>query len=187
MSLLLDTGHWLQTFTGKKFYFSRPNSGSINIIDIAHALSRIPRFYGHTDKFYSVAEHCILASKICDSVDESKSHIALLHDASEAYIGDIVSPLKNLMGKKIKKIERQTLIAIFKRFDIKDKCLPSIVEEIDLRLLQTERLAMFNKYLHWETTKDVKPYHDVDFRFLNPKQAETEYLKRFEMLMKLVG
>jgi len=82
---------WIQTFTGKRFYPLDPKVDDIDIFDIAHALSLQCRFGGHCSDFYSVAQHsCEVAFKV-------PPHLALaglLHDAAEAYLCDIPSPVK---------------------------------------------------------------------------------------------
>src|SRR5271156_4912831 len=80
---------WIQTFTGKKFYPFNPKPQDIDIRDIAHALSNICRFTGHTKRFYSVAEHSRNVAKL---VPAHMKLQALLHDASEAYLCDIARP-----------------------------------------------------------------------------------------------
>lgn len=69
-------------------------NGDPNIEDIAHALANICRWTGHTSRFYSVAEHCIRAAAIAPP--ECKLHV-LMHDATEAYLGDVATPLKQLL------------------------------------------------------------------------------------------
>ena len=80
---------WIETFTGKQFYFLDPTRDSIDIRDIAHSLAYTCRYTGHCKRFYSVAEHSILVSYLADD-----PLAGLLHDASEAYITDIASPIK---------------------------------------------------------------------------------------------
>lgn len=84
-------GDSIRTFTGKLFYPFNPKARDIDIEDIAHALSNSCRFTGHCRRFYSVAEHCYHVSKLCSKED---ALWGLLHDASEAYIADIASPVK---------------------------------------------------------------------------------------------
>lgn len=81
---------WIQTFTGKIVYPFSPDYEQINIVDIAHALSMKCRFNGHCREFYSVAQHCVEVSKL-----SWNPLLGLLHDAPEAYIGDISAPIKN--------------------------------------------------------------------------------------------
>lgn len=82
---------WIQTYTGKSVDLLDPSPGTICIEDIAHALSRICRYKGHTEKHYSVAEHCIHVSQ---QVNEDFALEGLLHDATEAYLQDLSRPLK---------------------------------------------------------------------------------------------
>lgn len=108
---------WTQTYTGKKFFPLKPSTDDVSTIDIARALSMQCRFNGHIKRFYSVAEHSVLVSRIVEERynaaaqgrwpydrDDPYSRAkcanivlkALLHDASEAYLGDMVRPLKML-------------------------------------------------------------------------------------------
>lgn len=84
---------WIQTYSRKHFEFANPTAEMICIEDIAHALSQINRFTGHTRDPYSVAEHSILVAQMCESQYQLE---ALLHDAAEAYLGDVSSPLKHI-------------------------------------------------------------------------------------------
>lgn len=77
-----------------------PSPESILLEDIAHGLSRICRYGGHTAGYYSVAEHSVLACRLAyeDGMPASTQLNCLLHDAAEAYIGDVVRPLKNAIA-----------------------------------------------------------------------------------------
>ena len=88
-------GTEIVTYTGKVFDFLNPKPEMVCIEDIAHSLSNLCRYTGHVRKFYSVGEHCILMalSDKCPGDPMSK----LLHDAAEAYIGDMASPWKRLL------------------------------------------------------------------------------------------
>ncbi len=83
--------NWMPTFTRKIFDFDNPTADMIDIRDIAHALSQECRFGNQTPTHYSVAQHSIHASQIVPAAD---ALAALLHDATEAYISDMVSPFK---------------------------------------------------------------------------------------------
>ncbi len=92
MSMLFDT-RCIRTFTGKMINPLDPDPALIDIVDIAHALSHQCRFGGHTKGFYSVAQHSLFVSS---AIQEKSQQLAgLLHDATEAYLLDIPSPVKN--------------------------------------------------------------------------------------------
>src|SRR3990167_7144636 len=114
IGIMLNT--WIQTYTGKRFNLLDPDIDSIDIEDIAHALSMQCRYTGHTLVFYSVAEHSVHVSRITDSSD---SLWGLLHDASEAYLGDVASPLKHsgLMQGYIA-LEERVQAAICQKFGL---------------------------------------------------------------------
>jgi hypothetical protein len=79
------------TVTGREIDVLNPKEEDIDIEDIAHSLSLICRWGGHTKKHYSVAQHSVLVSMACSKESQLEG---LLHDATEAYIGDIVRPIK---------------------------------------------------------------------------------------------
>jgi len=106
-------GDWCQTFSGVEFYIQDPRPEDINIIDIAHALSHICRYNGHCSFHYSVAQHSALVARL---VPNHLKLAALLHDAHEAYTGDIVSPLKPAFKEIIKDLEYKLNLAIAARW-----------------------------------------------------------------------
>lgn len=83
------------TYTGRLIDLEIIGVEDICLLDIAHALSNICRYNGHVFSFYSVAEHCVLLSRAEDMPGTSSAR--LLHDASEAYLGDVIRPLKALL------------------------------------------------------------------------------------------
>jgi hypothetical protein len=95
-------GDWMQTYTGRQFWPIDPRADEIDIVDIAHALSQQCRFAGHCKSFYSVATHSWHTSNVCNS---ENALWGLLHDAAEAYLVDLPTPIKgnyilNSLGEK---------------------------------------------------------------------------------------
>lgn len=127
--------HWIQTRSGKKFDPFEPDPAQIDIEDIAHALSNQCRFTGHTRRFYSVAEHSYWVSYVCDPAD---ALAGLLHDASEAYLCDIASPVKSrpeFDGYRVAEHRLQSVI--YERFGLAPE-MPASVKVADARMLVTE-------------------------------------------------
>ena len=127
------TENAIRTFTGKVFDLKILDPESICIQDIAHALSHVPRFAGHLQEHYSVAQHSVLVSLL---VPKEHRLAALLHDASEAYIGDMPTPFKKLMPD-YKKLEEKLMQAIANKFDFQYPFHPCI-KQADAMLLNLE-------------------------------------------------
>jgi 5'-deoxynucleotidase YfbR-like HD superfamily hydrolase len=102
-------------FSGKRFWPEDPRPEDFDITDIAHALSNINRFNGHTKQAYNVAQHSVLVSRI---VPAQYALHGLFHDASEALIQDFISPLKHLAMDWYGPLETKVMKAVCKKFDI---------------------------------------------------------------------
>lgn len=89
---------WVETFTGGRLDLPMPQRGQVNILDIAHALSLQCRFNGHCREFYSVAQHSVLVQRYLamEGYVPRIQMMGLLHDAAEAYVGDMVRPVKSV-------------------------------------------------------------------------------------------
>ena len=128
---------WIQTVGGRRFDLVAPDPDSIDIRDIATALSHLGRFTGHTTDFYTVAQHSCLA---CDAASPVAKPWALMHDAAEAFIGDVSTPLKVLLGETYRAVERRVVDAICLRYRLAiHPAVQDEVRQIDRRLLVTER------------------------------------------------
>ena len=167
--------NWIQTYTGKQFWPLDPKPEHIDIIDIAHALSFLCRFNGHSLKFYSVAEHCVRASY------EVKKEIALwglLHDAAEAYLSDFPRPIKRQIPI-YKEMENRLLKIIIEHFGLKWP-VPDDIPIVDNRLLVTEaRDLMVKPPAPWNINHEPYPEKIIP---LTPEQAEQDFMNRFEEL-----
>lgn len=163
-----NTGAWLQTFTGKAFCFEDSQPEDIDIIDITHALSNVCRFNGHTREFYSVAQHSVLVSKACAPED---ALWGLLHDASEAYMGDLVRPIKHHPDLyRYRNMELSVMFAVCERFGL-SMPQPVSVSEADVRVLFTEKRDLLKKEpLDWGWSAEplpriIKPWPPVVARY----------------------
>lgn len=128
---------YIETVSGKEFNFLEPNPEAIIIEDIAFSLSNQCRFTGHT-KFYSVAEHSVaVASRFANTEDKQLILAALLHDASEAYLGDITSPVKQYCSD-YKNLERTVQEAIYKKFNLDYNKYTEQIKVMDIAQLYNE-------------------------------------------------
>lgn len=169
-------GEWMQTYTGRRFYPADPRPDEVEPEDIAHALSLLCRYGGHVDRFYSVAEHCVLLS---EAVAPEHALAALLHDATEAYVVDVPRPLK-LMLPAYREYEDRVWYAVARRFGL-DLILPAEVEAADTRILLTERNALMSRTRYPWAQEDLEPL-PVTVTGWTSEKAERRYLNRLTAL-----
>jgi len=151
----------IKTFSGKFFDVTNPNSELIDIRDIAHSLSNLCRFGGHTRRFYSVAEHSL---RVAAYAAPEHKLAALLHDASEAYLTDLPRPVKALFPEYVK-IENNLQKVIAEKFGFGYPYHKSI-SELDELVLKLEYKEMMNNLI-----LDVKP--------MPPETAREEFIQAF--------
>lgn len=171
---LINEDPWIQTYSGRKFNPLNPVGDAIVIQDISHALSMQCRFSGHTNEFYSVAQHCVGVSYICDAQD---ALWGLLHDAAEAYLVDIPRPLKH-SGKMAEYIEFENKMqyAICERFGL-PITEPESVKKADKIMLATEaRDLMSPLHKEWRNLEEPLPFKIVP---LSHREAKDLFMKRF--------
>lgn len=167
-TIMLRSGAW--------FDFCAPADSEFTIDDIAHGLANICRYSGQCSSFYSVAEHSILVSEIAKGFE----YEALLHDAAEAFLGDITRPLKQMLPE-YKRIETEVEEAILDRFGI-DGPIPPQVKQADLRVLAAEQRQIMPEGTDgWVRGQKVEPA-PVVVRHLPPVEAKTLFLERFNVL-----
>ena len=175
-------GDWMQTFTGRQFYPTSPLPDDVDPADIAHALSLICRYGGHARRFYSVAEHCVLMSY---AVPAEHALAALLHDATEAYVGDVVRPLKRQLDGYAD-IEARVAVAIARRFGLTGPgwaWMPPPVVEADNRILLDERAALFGHAPASWNIDHLEPL-GVTLGCWAPEMAEWRYANRLTELLE---
>ena len=166
------------TSTGDYFDFLNMSPNNVHIQDIAHALARQCRYAGHCLRFYSVAQHSVIASHI---VPRKFALEALLHDAHEAYVGDMTMPLKQLLPDFME-IEHKVDAVIRQKFSLPNT-ISQLVKYADRIMLATEERDLLIGHARWEYTKDVLPLH----KKIEPERpviAECNFLARFDELTK---
>ena len=169
---------WIQTFTGKRFDFEEISPERIDIVDIAHGLSLNCRFNGHCARFYSVAQHSVLVSEL---VPPENALWGLLHDAAEAYLGDITRPLKRILPN-IMEIESKILEAVAQRFALPSS-VPDAVFAADDKLLATEASQLMAEYSdgHYGPANPVAGLRITPWPW---EVAEERFLSRADILLK---
>lgn len=164
--------------SGTYFDLLDPANSPFTIEDIAHGLSMTCRFAGQCRQFYSVAEHSWHASRLVAPEFQLR---ALMHDAAEAFIGDVTRPLKSILPE-YKAIERNVEAAIMDRFDTGDWNVPE-VKEADLTMLHAEQAEMMPHHPdRWTTSEGMADEQVVNFRFWTPSVARTCFLLRYAQL-----
>lgn len=174
-------GDWFQTYTGKKFWPLDPRLEDFDIVDIAHALANICRFGGHCTEFYSVAQHCCHVSDVLRRTTQH-AYAGLLHDATEAYLGDMVRPLKYSMPEYLE-AEQVLEHMLSLKFGV-PMPLPYQVKEADNLLLVTERRDLLVNCGHrWHPSLEaIEPLRELHISPWTPEQAEARFLSRFYAL-----
>ena len=169
---------WIQTHSGEAFSFQEYRPETIKIEDIAHALANLCRFVGHTDRYYSVAEHCVVMSR---QVDPEHALEALMHDAAEAYIGDVSRPLKSMLPE-YQELQYTVEFWIKTRFGLSHE-MPQAVKQADKRMLITEcEQLLWPPAAPWDGLEGVAPFDDMRLSCLPPETAKRQFLDRYATL-----
>jgi uncharacterized protein len=176
-------GPYLQTVSGRFVNPFDPDPDQLDIQDIARALANTCRFGGHCRSFYSVAQHSVIVSELVEQRggDPEDVFAALMHDASEAYLGDLPHPIKHRseLGQAFKAAEAHLEAAIAKHFNIK----PGVAEikRADRALLATERRALSTEDWHWPELEGVEPL-DLTLTAWSPDEAAARFQARYDEL-----
>jgi 5'-nucleotidase len=176
-------GPYLQTVSGRRVNPFDPDPDQIDIGDIGRALANQCRFGGHCRVFYSVAQHSVIVSEIVErrGGDAEGVFAALMHDASEAYLGDMPHPVKHRspLGAAFRAAEEHLERALHDRFGIRPD-VPEI-KRADRALLATERRAFSAETWHWPELDGVEPL-DLELEAWSPDEAERAFAARYAEL-----
>jgi uncharacterized protein len=176
-------GPYLQTVSGRWVNPFDPDPDQLDAGDIARALANQCRFGGHSRVFYSVAQHSVIVSELVEQRggDAEDVFAALMHDASEAYLGDMPHPIKHRssLGAAFKAAEDHLEAALRERFGIKAH-VPEI-KRADRALLATERRAFSAEGWHWPELEGVEPL-ELELTALAPDEAAQAFAQRYAEL-----
>lgn len=179
------------TYTGKCFDLLSPTPDMVCIEDIAHSLANLCRYTGHVREFYSVAQHCVLAANAdapCNPLQR------LLHDAAEAYTGDMASPWKQLLCVDVPEtVQRNQHYVAIRDWEQKIQNVIGLalkvnlehsagVKEVDNRMYFTEirdLMSQSDEFAKWKG--NLKPYKNKIVCW-NPKVAEVVFLGIYNKL-----
>ena len=167
----------VSTKSGRRVSLLNPSPSQIVIGDIAHGLAHQCRFNGQTNKFYSVAQHSVLVASI---LPRELRLAGLLHDASEAYLGDVVQPLKDLLPE-YQSIETNFCEVLGARFGVNLQHNDAI-RHADLVVLATERrdlMPMDNA--DWSSIAGITPL-SRSIKPKSPEAASAQFMEMFFML-----
>lgn len=185
---------WQRMLSGRRLDLLDPSPLDIEIEDIAHGLARVARWNGQTQgqHAFSVAQHSVLVEHFVAALWPTTSAAdrlgALLHDAPEYVIGDMISPFKTALGVDYRQFEARLDTAIRLRFGLS----PRMMEDVKVRVKQADQITAF-----YEATRlagfDIDealtffgpppPGHAPDMTPLSPVEAQALFLSRFSALM----
>lgn len=165
--------------SGRSFDLVDVETHDYQIEDIAHALSHLCRFTGHTRTLYTVAQHSVFVSML---VPPEQALAGLLHDAAEAYIGDVASPLKSLLPD-YQAIEARIERALRRRFGVPADLSPE-VKLADRVMLATERRDLMPaSAAQWARIAGIEPLGQRLVAW-SPEMSRVAFLQRFAELTR---
>lgn len=169
----------VRTYTGRNLDLLDPDPKEIDIQDIAHHLAKLDRYNGAGHYSYSVGQHSLL---VADALPKEYKLQGLLHDATEAYLGDVVSPLKKLLPD-YRKIEQNVMNAVCKRFEITFP-RPNIIKRADQAVMAAE----MHQVVKWPDLPKKQglpePPKGIEIRPMDWKEVRQTFIERFKALRK---
>lgn len=189
---------WQRMLSGRRLDLLDPSPFDIEVEDIAHGLARVARWNGQTigEHAFSVAQHSVvveeIAAHIKPGLDPKWRLAALLHDASEYVIGDMISPFKSALGVNYKAFEARLEGAIHVRFGLPPKTPPQIktlIKKADkaCAFFEATQLAGFSRKEALSFFGAPPPGYDLIIDPLPPALAQERYLERYRVLAGAIG
>jgi hypothetical protein len=170
---------WIQTYTGRIIYPAEPDPELIDLQDIAAGLAKCCRWAGQCRGFLSVAQHSILVSRLCAP---KNALWGLMHDAAEAYLGDVGSPVKKELTR-YNELEAKFLNANATKFEL-SLPIPEEVHKVDVLVRATESYCLMKETLEMkqEFPRVISTLEIVPWPW---ERAEGEFLTRATELITL--
>lgn len=189
---------WQRMLSGRRLDLLDPSPMDIEVEDIAHGLARVARWNGQTtgEHAFSVAQHSVVVEEICAHIqpdlDPRWRLAALLHDASEYVIGDMISPFKAALGVDYKKFEERLETAIHVRFGIPAKApapIKKLIKQADraCAFFEATQLAGFTHPEALEFFGAPPAGYELIIDPLPPAQAQSRYIQRYNVLSEAAG
>jgi hypothetical protein len=187
---------WQRMLSGRRLDLLDPSPLDIEIEDIAHGLARVARWNGQTTgaHAFSVAQHCVLVERLTAELSPRIARegrlAALLHDAPEYVVGDLISPLKAAVGIDYKDFERRLLSAIHVRFGVPPQLPPelaAVIKRADTisAYFEATQLAGFSpaeaRRYFGTPPSGLKPPR---LQTLAPPEAQARFLERFRQMTR---
>ena len=188
---------WQRMLSGRRLDLINPSAMDIEVEDIAHGLSRVARWNGQTtgDHAFSVAQHSVIVEKIARTLQPGADRqwllAALVHDASEYVVGDMISPFKNALGVDYRAFEDKLMQALHIRFGLPAVISPQLKKFIKRAdkisaYLEATQIAGFS---HEESRKFFGPppmtVQDWVVRPVPPNEAKRLFVERFNELVSV--
>ena len=189
---------WQRMLSGRRLDLLDPSPMDIEIEDIAHGLARVARWNGQTvgQHAFSVAQHSVVVEEIVahiqPDVEPRWRLAALLHDASEYVIGDMISPFKAALGYDYKLFEERLENAIHVRFGLPAKtpaAIKALIKQADraCAFFEATQLAGFSHAESLDFFGAPPAGYELKIEPQAPFDAQAHYLRRFEVLSEAAG
>lgn len=174
-----ERGPYVSTGHGHVFYPFDPQPVDVHWEDIFESLGRQCRYNGHCDRFYSVAEHSVIMSYQHPDIEVQKW--ALIHDFPEAYVGDLIRPLKKLFPV-YSIVEDEIMMMLAEMLDMAFIKTPTIVHNLDMQMCATEKRDLLIGSEPWHQMPDPIPGLHIPMRECLPAEATRLLRHRFNEL-----
>lgn len=182
----ITTDGCFRTYSGIKFNILNPTFDMISPEDIIRGLAHKTYYSGFSPRFFSIAEHSLLVCEfyeMCNPDDYIGQLQALIHDASEAYTGDMIKPIKNLLPNFVL-IENKIQSTIYQKYNIDSEVRKAKVKEIDNRIQDIEADAFYHYDLLNDRSKNIV---DKWIKYLSPTDSYHAFWEKYNEIISKIN